>query len=366
MADRPVGMTRLGLDADNFGSGYKNIRRGRRARRVSIPFFLLFLAIPAAHAQTAKSSASALPFGQSGGRGQPIDITANDTLEWHEKDQQFIARGKAAAKQGDVTVNGDTLTADYDKTEKSNMDIYRLTAEGHVTVLANGNVMTGDKAVYDVRAGKAVMTGENLTLKMPDQTITAKNSFTYDSNKNQAQANGAAKVVRANGDTMTADSMSAFFAKDSQGQNKLERMTADGHLVLTNPTERMTGNSGVYTESTQIATVTGNVHIMRGPNTLDGDHAEMNMQTNISKIFSGGPGGGQEQRVHGIFYPGSDKHSAPGQPAPVNANLPVTPGQDPSVTVNLPDSGAPQALPPASAPSGSLAPPAPLTGPAGQ
>ncbi len=49
--------------------------------------------------------------------------------------------------------------------------------------------------------------------------------------------------------------------------------------------------------------MTGGVTIIRGPNSLKGDRAEVDMNTNTSQLFGGG-GSGQ---VKGIFYPGSEK-----------------------------------------------------------
>jgi lipopolysaccharide export system protein LptA len=46
------------------------------------------------------------------------------------------------------------------------------------------------------------------------------------------------------------------------------------------------------------------VKIHRGPNTLEGEKAEVDMNTNISRII-GNPAAGQ--RVRGVFYPGTDK-----------------------------------------------------------
>jgi len=57
---------------------------------------------------------------------KPIEITANDTLEWHRSDKIFIARAKAVATQGDVSIASDQLTAHYRQAEGSDFEIYKM------------------------------------------------------------------------------------------------------------------------------------------------------------------------------------------------------------------------------------------------
>lgn len=48
-------------------------------------------------------------------RGGPVEITASDGLEWHQNEQQVVARGSARAVRGNVTVTADRLIAYYRK-----------------------------------------------------------------------------------------------------------------------------------------------------------------------------------------------------------------------------------------------------------
>src|SRR3546814_19828938 len=44
---------------------------------------------------------------------QPLEINANDGIEWNRNDKTYIARGNARAASGDVEVLADVLTAHY-------------------------------------------------------------------------------------------------------------------------------------------------------------------------------------------------------------------------------------------------------------
>lgn len=289
---------------------------------------------------------------------RPLEITADQTLEWHRTDKKYIARGKAEAKQGLTQINAETLTADYRETAKSNFDIYRMTADNNVVITSQGNQAFGDKAVYELETGIATMTGEALKMTAPDQTITARDKFEYAVDEGRLSAYGDVVIIRGE-DIIKADKASAFFAQDNQpaatpsstpmGGRKLERFEGEGHVVVTTPTEILSGDRGVYNAATNTAEVTGNVKITRGPNVLEGTRAEINLTTNVSRMFgnatttASSPTG--KGRVKGVFYPGSTKpESAPApSPAPVTAPVP-TPQPEAGYTVIPAES--PAAVPP--------------------
>jgi lipopolysaccharide export system protein LptA len=278
-----------------------------------ISLFSLFISYPA----LAQTKAAAVP---APGKEQPMEITADQTLEWHRNDLQYIARGNVVARQGAAAIHCDTLTADYRQSKKSSNEIYRLTAVGHVAITSQNNTATGDKAVYTVDDGIAVMTGKNLTMTAPDQTVTARDNFEYETATGRLIANGDARAVKKTdkgNDVITSDKLSAWTAQDSAGKRTFTKMAADGHVVITTPTDILHGDNGTYMADTQIATVTGHVRINRGPNVLEGEKADINLATNVSRMIGTG---GERGRVRGIFYPGSDKGNVlslnkPAQPA---------------------------------------------------
>jgi lipopolysaccharide export system protein LptA len=267
------------------------------------------VAAPAVTPAAAPAGAGAL----NPNKNQPIDITADQTLEWHRNELQYIGRGNVIAKQGDATIKSDTLTADYRQTDTSKNDIYRLTAVGNVTVSQDDDNAIGDHAVYTTDDGVAIMTGKHLVMTTPDQVVTARDNFRYEVNSGRLTANGAARAIRTmddgTKDIIDADQLSAWFVQQQAGgPRKLDHMTAVGHVVITTPTDVLHGDTGDYVAGSQIATVTGHVRIDRGPNVLVGDKADINLATNVSRMVTTP---GQSKRVHGIFYPGSDKPGAP-------------------------------------------------------
>lgn len=288
-------------------------------------------------------------------KNKPLEITADQTLEWHRNDKKYVARGDAVATQGNVSIHAETLTADYRESQKSNFDIYKMTADDNVVITSQGNEAFGDKAVYELDTGIATMTGKALKMIAPDQTLTARDKFEYGVTEGRLSAYGDVVVIRPS-DKMQADKASAFFSQNTQsnGQRKLERLEAEGNVIITTATETLRGDRGVYRADTNIAEVTGHVKITRGPNVLEGERAEINLTTNISRMFGSQTGTTSSPtgkgRVKGVFYPSSkDGGSASPTPAPSPAPAPTPTTIQPRV---VPDT-SPESVPPAIQPPAS-------------
>lgn len=235
---------------------------------------------------------------------EPVEITAQDVLEWDRGGQKYIARGQAVVRQGELSIHADVLTAEYDDPDAGGKpsEIKRLTAQGHVVIKAPDGRALGDHAVYVPETDVAILTGEALRLETRDQVLTARDRIEYDVNAGRMVAEGDATVLREDGKRLRADRVLAFFA-DRDGKQELERLEAHGSVIITTPTETISGNKGVYFAKTEQAELSGNVRIKRDKNLLKGEKASVDLKTGVSRLFGGsGP-------VQGVFYPGSDAKS---------------------------------------------------------
>lgn len=275
---------------------------------------------------------------------EPIEITADKTLEWHRTELQYVANGNAIVKQGGTTIKGDRITADYRSSAKSDMDIYRLTASGNVSIDDKGNVATGEKLVYDIDTGIATMTGQALTMTSPEQTVTATEKFEYTVNQGMIKAIGNAKVVRGT-DTLHSDIITAFLVEDEQGQNSLDRLEGDGNVKIVTPTEMLTGHRGIYNAKSNTATVTGAVKITRDQNVLTGERAEIDLTTSISRLFGASIEDGQTGgRVRGVFYPGESKKAESQAAVKTPTEIPA-PAPAPAPVISSPQEITPAIIP---------------------
>ncbi len=295
--------------------------------------------------------------------GGPIDIHANDGIDWRQAEQEVIARGDAVAVRGNVTVTGDRLIAWYRKkasadpaaaagpdTSTEGNEIYRLQAEGHVRIYTQTDQAEGDKATYDLDQAVMVMTGRHLKLTTPNDVLTARDDLEYWPQKHMAVARGDAVVVTNDAKRVAADTLVAYTQETTPpaGQatqvaarpgddplassGKLERVEAFGHVSVRTVTDTVTGDRGVYVPDTGMARLGGNVQITRGQNQMSGAEADVNMKTGVARLAA--PRGG---RVNGLVLPNDESSkSLAGDPVPAGKATAPKPSGSPVAAIPKP------------------------------
>jgi len=302
------------------------------------------------------------------GDNPPLQIQADSGIEWQQDAHLYIARGNAVAIRGPGEIHADTLIAHYREAKGggntgANTEIYRVEAEGRVTLKRDTQTVVGDRAVYDVDQAIAVVTGKGLQLTTPTDVVTARDSLDWYDQRQIAVARGNAVATR-NGKTIKADVLTAYLVKTapaptaagaqggrtvpapakppvtpaasrgtsgaaSGSESKISRVDAQGHVVIHNALDTGRGDFGVYKADTGIATLIGNVVIERGKDVIRGQRGVMDLNNNVSRMMPGGAPGASPQRVQGLFVrqePGAratQSSAAPSrEPAPAGDKRP--------------------------------------------
>ena len=262
---------------------------------------------------------------------RPIEISADGGIEWQQDAQVYIARGNAKAKRGTTEVYADTLTAHYrpSKGTGGETEIYRLNADGHVTIKGERQTVVGDQAVYDVDQQIGIVTGKTLKMTTATDVVTARDSLEWYDQKQVAVARGDAVAVR---DTkrIRADVLTAHMTKEkpqpaarkpekpatamakprdsatplgnTDEGSKISRVDAQGNVLVTTETDVGQGDFGVYNADSGIATLLGNVTVTRGPNAIRGQYAVMDLNNNISRMMAApATAGTPPTPVQGLF-----------------------------------------------------------------
>jgi lipopolysaccharide export system protein LptA len=269
---------------------------------------------------------------------RPIAISATSGIEWQQDAQAYIARGNATAKRGTTEVSADTLTAHYRpiKGGGSETEIYRLNADGHVTIKGETQTVVGDQAVWDVDQQMGIVTGKALKLTTTTDVVTARDSLEWYDQKQVAVARGDAVAVRENVKRVRADVLTAHMTKgkmnaagtksaaqpaksapsapatkqgastgvpDTGGENsRISRVDAQGNVMVSTATEIGRGDYGVYNADSGLVTLLGNVTITRGDNAIRGQYAVVDLNNNVSRMLpTAGRPGSPPSRVEGIF-----------------------------------------------------------------
>lgn len=279
-----------------------------------------------------------------GSSGQPLDVTADQGIEFSKDAKEIIARVNAKAVRANTTVTADTLTAYYrDKTppvpgavdakgkaappppatptpgDKPNdgtgstggSEVWRVTADGNVDIFTPTQHAYGDHADYNIDDAVVVLTGDHLKMTTPQDIVTARDTLEYWENKHQAVARGnAVAIAPAKGQRIQADTLVADFAENKQKQMVIQVAHGYDHVVLTTASDVVTGDRADYVVETGIVTVTGSVKLTRGGNQFDGNYAVVNLNTGISKLLSAPAGKPADRQVRGLFVPAPKKTPA--------------------------------------------------------
>jgi lipopolysaccharide export system protein LptA len=256
-------------------------------------------------ASTSGGSSSGLGGAFGGGSG-PVEIDANEGVEWNQDQKVYIARGNAKATRGDTSITADSLIAHYRDSATGQTNIYMVEAIGHVVVLSKDSRIVGDKGIYNLDNGSAVLTGNGLRASSKDQYVTARDSLEYWEKQNAVIARGDAVAVNPQ-QRVNADTLTGYFHTDTTGTKKLYQVEGAGHVVITSKGSVVHSAKAVYNMDNDIATLEGGVKISRGKNQINGEHAVYNMRTGQAKVTGGG---GQ---VKTLLVPNSDNAKTPAQ-----------------------------------------------------
>ncbi len=270
---------------------------------------------------------------------KPISIEADQGIEWQQNNHVYIARGHAKATRGQATVFGDTLIAYYrlvarpgagtsaaapehkaapgpgDAIGGNSTEIYRLEATGNVRIATETQTVYGDHAVYDVDRTLLVVTGKNLRLETPRDTLTARDSLEWYDDKQLAVARGDAVAIRE-GKRLRGDVLTAAVTRTPNEASHISRVDAQGNVLVSSQDQIARGDAGVYNVETGIATLTGRVTLTRAENELRGQYAVVDLNNNVSHLLSAPPTTrlteGRPARVQGLLVP-RQKPAAPAQ-----------------------------------------------------
>lgn len=240
----------------------------------------------------------------SGSKDMPIEITADNGIEWEKNKEILIASGNAKASRGGITVLAEVLRAYYRKKTTGGTDLYRLDAAGGVKIFSDTESMEGQTAVLDFEQAILKVDGKKVIYKAGPDTITANQQMEYWERQKMAVARGNAVAIHK-GKTLRADVLKALLRKNKTGRSEVYIIEAFNNVLIVSDKDRLRSDSAIYKLDSGIATLKGNVSIIREDHILKGDLAEINLKTGISKLLTVDSVGSRKERkrVRGLIYP---------------------------------------------------------------
>lgn len=231
----------------------------------------------------------------------PIEVEAEQGIEWLRNSKVVYARGNARAVRGDLVVTADVLGAHYRDLPDGGQEVWQLDASGNVKITSPGQTAVGDTGTYDLDTGVLLLYGKPSRMTTGDDSISADHELEYATKTNVITARGNAAAKQ--GDRLIkAEEIIAFLGQQPDGGSKLERLEAERNVSVITPKEVIRGDRGVYNVTAGTATVTGDVKITRGPNQLDGCRGELDLKAGVSRLKACA---GDNRPVRGLILPGA-------------------------------------------------------------
>ncbi|MBN06989.1 MAG: hypothetical protein CMM45_04060 [Rhodospirillaceae bacterium] len=241
----------------------------------------------------------------SGAKDQPIEIIADNGIEWQQENEILIASGNAKASRGGINVEAEVIRAYYKQKSEGGADLYRLDAVGGVKIHSSTDSIVGETAVYDIEKAILRVDGRKVVFKSGNDTISATEQMEYWERQKMAVARGRA-VAAHQGKTVRADILKALMREKKDGKSEVYIVEAFDNVLIISEQDRVRADRGIYKIDSGIATLAGNITITRADSILTGDQAEVNLKTGVSKLLTADPVRSdrrKKKRIRGLIYP---------------------------------------------------------------
>lgn len=158
-------------------------------------------------------------------------------------------------------------------------------------------------------AGFALATAALLGLQqLPAQAIAGHNSnapvdyaadrIELQDRQNRVVLSGNVQITQAG---LRLDAARVTVAYTDAGSLQIQRIDATGGVTVVRGNERASGNVAVYDFNRRIITMSGNVRLNRGGDTLNGGRLVIDLRSGLSSVDGAGGSAGRGGRVSGSF-----------------------------------------------------------------
>ena len=217
--------------------------------------------------------------------GEPVEIYAEQGIEWHKNDNKYLAIGNAIAKSGKMSVNSDKIEAFYEESDNSGMDIKLVKAHRNVVVTdENLKIVGGKLAEYNLRKDYFSIFGKNLILTSQENKLESNNKMEYWRTKGVAIASGKAKAQKGNEFKIKAEKL-VWYLNENDKKIDVKKIFGFENVSIYTNNEVAFSDKALYNKESGICKLFGNVKLQKGDSFLTGDYAEVDLNKGISKLL---------------------------------------------------------------------------------
>ena len=226
-------------------------------------------------------------------KGDPLEVSADNQLLWDQTKSLYQADGNAIAIRGTQEIAADRLTAYYND-ENQTQDITRILAERNVS-FADGDMRgTGQRLDYDITLDLYDLQGPKAVIISKDGEARAEKSVSFDRQKGMIYLRGDGSIQLSDGRLLQGEEIDITLNEAED----IQVISASGSVFISQEDGRQANaDQGTYNAQTGKAILNGNVKIKDGESILNGQKAEIDFNSGISRLLASDKGG----RVSGIL-----------------------------------------------------------------
>ena len=216
---------------------------------------------------------------------EPIEIFADNGIEWHKNKNKYVALGNAKALSGTLSLESDRIEAFYKENDSSSMNITEVRAKKNVVVQDKKMKITGgDYAEYKILKDYFLINGRNITLTSEKNTLKSNKKLEYWRSKNIAIATGKAEAKKDNEFVVLADKL-VWYLQETNQKTTVKKLLGFKNVSIKTNNEVAFSDKAIYNNETEICKLYGNVKLQRGESFLIGEYAEVDLRSGISKLL---------------------------------------------------------------------------------
>ena len=214
------------------------------------------------------------------------EITAEDGIEVYQDEKYYLLKKNVKIESDDLNLIGDTIKIYFDE---DLYDIKKIDANGNVNIISKTNDINanGTKVVFYTNKEEIFIDGLGSKLTTKNITMISDGFINVKNLVGEFILNGTNSKITTENITIEGNLIEGFFNSESNLNDIKNIKVTDEKLayVKSNDTE-MYANLIKYNKETSLIELEDNVKIIDGSETITGDYAEINTETNSYKINS--------------------------------------------------------------------------------
>ena len=235
---------------------------------------------------------------------KPIEIFANEGIEWHKNKNKYVAVGNAKATSGSMTLRSDVIEAFYEEKDSSDMNITEVRAKKNVIIEDNKmKIVGGEYAEYNIFKDYFLIKGKKIILTSESNTLKSNEKLEYWRSKNIAIATGKAEAKKDQEFVVLADKL-VWYLEESKKKTVVKKLLGFKNVSIKTNNEVAFSDKAIYNNETEICKLFGNVKLQKGESFLLGEYAEVDLKKGISKLLPAPGNKMNENKVRALIDKG--------------------------------------------------------------